>query len=82
MRQALTGGEGLTALASLIPLLAARGGGSSDAGVTDEMRRMQGITEARMRRTDPLHEVATQLAYGRAPVASRAGIDLPRVPLP
>ena len=59
---------------------AAFGGGNS--GSTDELRRIQAITEARMRRADPLHEVATQLAYQRAPIAAKSGIALPRVPLP
>lgn len=72
--------------ASLAPLIASlamgSGGGNGSGGGSDELRRIQAITEARMRRVDPLHQVATQLAYSRAPIASRNGIDLTNVKLP
>lgn len=82
IRKSLTSPEGIAGLAGLVASLATRSGGGGDSNSTDELRRIQGITEARMRRADPLHEVATQLAYQRAPIAAKAGIGLPRVPLP
>lgn len=48
----------------------------------EQARKIQAITEARMRRVDPLHEAVTQLAFGRLPVSSRQGINLTRVALP
>lgn len=84
IRNALTSGEGIASLAALIPALVAagRGGGGNNAGTTDELRRMQGITEAQMRRADPLHQVAVQLAYGRAPISARNGVSLQNIQLP
>lgn len=83
LRQSLTSANGIASLASLIPMLAAAGGGggSKNAG-SDELARIQAITEARMRRADPLHQVAVQLAYNRAPISARNGISLQNVTLP
>ncbi len=73
-------------MASLAPLLIAlmRGSGSTGAAnlpETAEARRMNQITEARMRRVDPLHEAVAQLAYSRLPTNMQNG-PLPRVTLP
>jgi len=85
LKKSLTSTEGMASLASLIPMLAmAGGGGGGDVNGqgSDELRRIQAITEARMRRADPLHQVAVQLAYGRAPVSARQGVELNNVRLP
>jgi hypothetical protein len=86
LKKSLTSTEGMASLASLIPMLAMAGGGNSGGGAngpgSEELRRIQAITEARMRRADPLHQVAVQLAYGRAPVSARQGVDLNNVRLP
>ena len=70
-----------------IPLaMKAFGGGGDEGGgnefFTPEMKRYQAMSEARFRRTDPLHEAVSQLAFQRMPIQSRAGLNLPRVPLP
>jgi len=62
-------------------LTAGRGNGQS-AEDTEEARRMRQITEARMRRVDPLHQAVTQLAWGRLPVSARQGLSLTQIPLP
>lgn len=76
----------LVGLASIVPsLIAARGGGGNSASTDAAMNqanRMSAITEARMRRVDPLHQAVTQLAFGRLPVSSRNGVNLTNVPLP
>lgn len=81
LRDRLTSPESIAALASLIPAIVASRSGSG-GGSSPDVQRINAITEARMRRADPLHEVATQLAFSRAPIAARDGISLPRVPLP
>lgn len=83
LRDTITSPEGIANLAALIPALVAtsRGGGSG-SGSTDELRRIQGITETQMRRADPLHQVAVQLAFDRAPMSARRGVALQNVPLP
>ena len=83
LRSSLTSSQGVGALASLLPaLMAANGGGGNSGGGSGELARIQAITEARMRRADPLHQVAVQLAYNRAPVSARSGVSLQNVPLP
>lgn len=83
IRKSLTDPSAYAALAPLIASLAmGSGGGPASGGGNDELRRIQGITEARMRRVDPLHQVATQLAFQRAPITARNGIDLTNVRLP
>ena len=52
------------------------GGGSNNA----ELDRIQQITEARMRRADPLHQAITSLAMSRLPTAFQRPV--PDVPLP
>jgi len=58
------------------------GGNGGNAQGMDEMNRIARITEARMRRADPLHEAAVQLAFAGLPNYGREGITLPKVPLP
>jgi hypothetical protein len=83
IKNALMSGDGLTAAAAITAALAGGDGSNASTRASEEQaRRMQAITEARMRRVDPLHEAATQLAFGRLPVSSRQGLTLPRVPLP
>jgi hypothetical protein len=83
---AVTSPGGIASLASLVPvaLAATRGSGTSpDAQADlDQARRLSAITEARMRRVDPLHEAVTQLAFGRLPTRSRDGLALTRIALP
>lgn len=83
LKDLLTSPEGLASAGSVISSLLA-GNGTNDAtrASEEQARRMQAITEARMRRVDPLHEAVTQLAFSRLPVSSRQGIALPRVALP
>ena len=84
IKKSLTDPSTYAALAPLIASLAMGGGFGSGSGGSgnDELRRIQGITEARMRRVDPLHQVATQLAYQRAPIAAKQGINLANIQLP
>jgi hypothetical protein len=78
-----TNPKSLAGLAGIIAALASRPSGSSaDAAGLEDLKRLNGITEARMRRVDPLHQAVTQLAYGRLPVSSRDGTQLVNVPLP
>jgi len=58
------------------------GGNGGNAQGMEEMNRIARITEARMRRADPLHEAAVQMAFGGLPTYGRQGITLPKVPLP
>jgi hypothetical protein len=88
----LTSVEGIASLAPLIASLAAggMGGGNSGGGMDNaflqqayaDAKRNNAMAETRYRRTDPLHEAVTQLAFNRLPVSSRQGIALNRVPLP
>ncbi len=74
-----------TAGTAIASMLGNRGGGDYDSEIAanqDQLRRLQAITEARMRRVDPLHQAATQLAFGRLPVSSRNGLTLTNTPLP
>ena len=70
--------ENAAALTALIAGL--KNGGSSEQ--TEEQKRINAITEARMRRSDPLHQVASNLAFGRLPVNYRQGVEMKNVPLP
>lgn len=58
------------------------GGGGGSQEIPQEMRDAMAMTNARFRRTDPLHEAVTQLAFQRMPTYSRDGITMNRVPLP
>lgn len=69
----------LAGLAGVIAGLA--GGNGGGGGESEEAKRLHQITEARMRRVDPLHQAVTQLAWGRLPINSRNGIAAP-VPSP
>lgn len=82
---AVTSPGGIAALTGgIASLLSGQGSGGSDAtkNALASAERMNAITEARMRRVDPLHEAVTQLAFGRLPVSSRNGIAMTRIPLP
>jgi hypothetical protein len=57
------------------------GGGGGNSG-TGDLNRIAQITEARMRRADPLHQAAVQLAFAGMPTYGKQGINLPQVPLP
>jgi len=67
-------------LTALIGALAGGGGGGAQGGESDEVRRIQRITEARMRRADPLHQMMVQLAASRMPTSVQRPV--PDVPLP
>lgn len=82
VKQALTSGQGIAALAGVAPLLAGALGGGGSNDLPPELSRVLAINEARMRRADPLHEAAVQLAFQGLPTYGREGISLPRVPLP
>lgn len=70
-------------LAGLGGLIASLIGNRGDQSGAEEMRRIHDITEARMRRVDPLHQAVTQLAWGRLPTSSRQGVAAPVMsPLP
>lgn len=77
-KEFLSDEENLGSLGAVIAGLVA----NRDSGATEEQRRIQRMTEAQMRRADPLHQVAVQLAFGRTPVNYRQGIALNNVPLP
>lgn len=80
LRKLFTDPSNLAGLASIIAALASGNGGGADS---EEARRIQQITEARMRRVDPLHQAVTQLAWGRLPINARAGVTAPQpLPLP
>ena len=75
----LTSPGGITALASLIPMLAGAGRGQSGGGSTampQGLQDMLTMSVQRAQRTDPLHQAVTQLAFSRLPDASRNGISL------
>lgn len=79
----ITSPGGITSLASLIPLLMANHGTSAaEQAQMDQANKLAAITEARMRRVDPLHQAVTQLAFSRLPDTSRNGIALTPVDLP
>lgn len=81
-----TNPRNLAGLSGIIASLVASRNSGGNSQATDQAMadasRLNKITEARMRRVDPMHEAVTQLAFGRLPVSSRNGIQLPRVPLP
>lgn len=61
-------------------LLGGLTGGGSGGGSNPDLDRMRAITEARMRRVDPLHQAITSLAMSRMPTAQQR--PLPDVKLP
>lgn len=67
-------------LAGMLTSLAGSGGGGGSAANNAQLSRLQAITEARMRRVDPLHQMVTQLAASRLPISVQRPI--PNVPLP
>lgn len=68
--------------AALAALIAGLAGSRGSNEPSEETKRIQAIQEAQMRRADPLHRVATNLAFGRMPVNYRQGVQLNNVPLP
>jgi hypothetical protein len=84
----LTSPQGSDLLGTVISALAGRGGipgGIADGSafpLSQELTNAARMTEARIRRTDPLHQAVTQLAFNRLPVSAREGIDRQNVPLP
>ena len=83
LKNLLTSPQGIGTAASIAASLASGDGSNSQTrDLEAQAARNAAITEARMRRVDPLHEAAVQLAFGRLPTSSRQGIDLTRVPLP
>lgn len=79
----LTSGEGIGSLASLIgALTAGRGGGNGMSDPSqdflgrayEDARRTNALKEQRYTRTDPLHQMVTQLAEDRMPVSSRRNV--------
>jgi hypothetical protein len=88
LKDFFTNPQGIAGLGGIIGALASGAGGSGGAGTgsgggsdLEELKRINQITEARMRRVDPLHQAVTQLAFGRLPINSRAGVTAP-VPTP
>ena len=82
LKSQFTDPSNMVDLAGIITALvgASRGGGGQ---TSPEAQRMQQMTEARMRRVDPLHQAITQLAWGRLPTNARSGIAPPtNSPLP
>lgn len=74
----LTSGNNLGSLVGLGTTLAH--GLSGGGGADDELKRIQAITEARMRRVDPLHQAITNLAMSRLPTTMQ--LPVPNIPLP
>ena len=72
------------AMAAGLPLLTGMGpgGGSGTPEIPDELKRYLGLSEARIRRVDPLHQAATQMAFQGLPTYGRQGITLNKVDLP
>lgn len=68
--------------AALAALIAGLAGSRNNGEPSAETQRIQAINEAQMRRADPLHQVATNLAFGRMPLNYRQGVTLKNVPLP
>jgi hypothetical protein len=65
-------------LAGVITSLVGGSGGGTSA--TDQQRRIMAITEARMRRADPLHQMVVNLAASRMPTNMQ--LPVPQIPLP
>jgi hypothetical protein len=78
-KEFFTDPSNLAGLGTVIAGLASGRGNQQD---TEQLERIQQITEAQMRRADPLHQAAVQLAFGRMPTNYRQGIDLKNIPLP
>lgn len=76
LRELFTDPDNLAGLAGVIAGLASGNGGQAES---EEARRMNAITEQRMRRVDPLHQAVTQLAWGRLPINARNGIAAPQI---
>jgi hypothetical protein len=73
------------ALAAGLPLamgMGPDGGGNGNAGIPPELQRYLGLSEARIRRADPLHQAAVQMAWQGLPTYGRDGITMNKVPLP
>lgn len=72
----------IAGLGALIAALTGGRGDSANPQDTEELRRIQAITEQRMRRVDPLHQAVSALAFSRMPTSSRQGITFTNSPLP
>lgn len=73
------------ALAATLPLalgMGPGGGGNNNAAIPAELQRYLGLSEARIRRADPLHQAAVQMAWEGLPTYGRQGITPTKVPLP
>lgn len=90
--QNLTSPEGMLSLAPLIASLASGGfgGGGGNDGNNNEFlerayadaKRNNAMAETRYRRTDPLHQAVSQLAFDRMPISSRRNAPMLPIPLP
>lgn len=81
-KKALSGLASPSGAAGLAALIAGLASSRNSTQNSDEIQRIQAINEARMRRADPLHQVAVNLAFGRLPTNYRQGVDLQNIPLP
>lgn len=72
----------IAGLAALVASLTGNRGQEADPQNTEELRRIRAITEAKMRRVDPLHQAVSALAFSRMPVSARQGITYTNTPLP
>lgn len=74
---AMTSREGIASLATILPMLMARGGGGTRsalgnaADTSSQLNELIGMQTERARRTDPLHQMVTRLAEARMPTSSR-----------
>ncbi len=82
LKEFFTDPTNLAGIASVVGGLASRNNNGQQEQDMDELRRISRIAEAQMRRTDPLHQVATNLAFGRMPTNYRQGVQLKDVQLP
>lgn len=83
LRDAFSDPSTYASLASVIAGLSGGSGGGSGADANaDQLRRINAISEAQMRRADPLHQVATNLAFSRLPINARQGVTMSNIPLP
>ncbi len=82
LKEFFTDPTNLAGIASVVGGLAGRNNNGQQEQDMEELKRLSRITEAQMRRTDPLHQVATNLAFGRMPTNYRQGVQLKDVPLP
>lgn len=80
LKAGLSNPSNLASLAGLVTSLAGGSGGGGNGQTNADLARAQAITEARMRRVDPLHQAITNLAMSRLPTNMQRPV--PDVPLP